>query len=277
MEDPIFDPWHLGDESWPTPSQRTSRWRSASGSTQGVPASRPAPSPIVPVTDDADEASTFVPERIGEEGSEPDASRLAESPDESFVDSSLGDLARVERPVEDKQTEAAPTEEQGSLPSAAEPTPSEETGSEGDRPNRTPVRPEELRVERGEPDDAAARSAAATFLRALLLPRIETITQRLAIARHHTTIDERLGQDAGVLRFRIEPWQGPFDDSDRGREAVLEVLLEGARAERVTGRLWLDPLSRSPSEQTSVPAEEATGTWVDRLLLGFVEKALRQG
>lgn len=42
-DDPIFDPWSLGDEGGATPSPRTSRWRGAGSEQGGVPAQRPIP------------------------------------------------------------------------------------------------------------------------------------------------------------------------------------------------------------------------------------------
>ena len=55
------------------------------------------------------------------------------------------------------------------------------------------------------------------------------------------------------------------------------AVFEEAPTPGVRGRLWLDPLSATPSEQTRVGAAKLTGAWVNRLLLDFVEKALRQG
>ncbi len=40
-EDPIFDPWALGEESRPTRSQRSSRWRSAASPARGLPLATP--------------------------------------------------------------------------------------------------------------------------------------------------------------------------------------------------------------------------------------------
>ena len=225
MDDPIFDPWCLADESWQTPPQRTSRWRSASGSTsQGVPASRPVPSPIVPIADDVDGKPTFAPGPIGERAGEPDRPPAREAVVEPTSDPGLAELP----PLDGQPTQ---------------------TGIDG----------------------------TAAFLRALLVPPIETLSRRLIMAGHRTTVDDRLGQRPAALRFRIEPWQGPFDETAGRRGAVLEVTLEDARAARVAGRLWLDPLSKSPTEQTSVKVENVTSTWIDRLLLDFVEKALKQG
>lgn len=47
MDDPIFDPWCLGEDARPTPPPRTSRWRGAAKA-EGVPAPRPVPAPRRP-------------------------------------------------------------------------------------------------------------------------------------------------------------------------------------------------------------------------------------
>jgi hypothetical protein len=43
----------------------------------------------------------------------------------------------------------------------------------------------------------------------------------------------------------------------------------------VASKLWLDPTSSGPTERRGVHVDEATGTWLDGLLLDFVRKALR--
>lgn len=121
----------------------------------------------------------------------------------------------------------------------------------------------------------AAPTDQAGFLRALVVPRLTTLTQRLEIAGHQTTLDDRLDQPTPSLRFRIQPWRGPFEDGRPEDGAVLELLLGGAPCTEIVGRLWLDPLSTTPSERTRVDAAKLTDAWVDRLLLDFVEKALR--
>jgi len=110
-----------------------------------------------------------------------------------------------------------------------------------------------------------------------MAPRLEVLVQRLETARHYTTIDDRLEQPTPSLRFRIRPWQGPFSGTHADKGAVLEVLVIETPVAEIVARLWLDPLSTTPSEQSCVDASKLTAGWVDRLLLDFVEKALRQG
>jgi hypothetical protein len=106
------------------------------------------------------------------------------------------------------------------------------------------------------------------------MPRLERLSQRLAVGRHDTTLDARLDQEPPSVRFRIEPRRGPFD-FDAAHGVVLEVVQEGGRDGIVAGKLWLDPTSSGPTERRGVHVDEATGTWLDGLLLDFVRKALR--
>ena len=127
-----------------------------------------------------------------------------------------------------------------------------------------------------QPIQALAPSGRASLLRGLLMPQLTSLIQRLEMARHETTVDDRLDQPTPSLRFRIRPWRGPFDERRSGDGAVLEILVDEGKAPTVTGRLWLDPLSATPTEQSHVAAANVTDPWVKRLLLDFVEKALRQ-
>jgi hypothetical protein len=127
------------------------------------------------------------------------------------------------------------------------------------------------------PVEAVRRTGYGDFLRTLIGPRLEVLAQRLETARHRTTIDDRLDRSPPALRFRIRPWQGPFATTLGEEGAVLEVLMTDTSAAEIVGRLWLDPLSTTPSEQSCVDASRLTAEWIDRLLLEFVEKALRQG
>jgi len=121
-----------------------------------------------------------------------------------------------------------------------------------------------------------AATGPAEFLRTLMMPRLEGLIQRLESARHDTTLDDRLDQPTPSLRFRVRPWQGPFDETRAEEGAVLEVLVDEGPPPEIIGRLWLNPLSTTPSEQSRVDSAKLTDAWVDRLLLEFVEKALRQ-
>jgi len=127
-----------------------------------------------------------------------------------------------------------------------------------------------------QPTQVPAPSGYASSLHRLLMPQLTSLIQRLEMAHHETTVDDRLDQPTPSLRFRIRPWRGPFDERRSGDGAVLEILVDEGQAPTVTGRLWLNPLSATPSEQSQVAAASVTDAWVHRLLLDFVEKALRQ-
>jgi hypothetical protein len=306
VDDPIFDPWCLGDDGWPTPSQRTSRWRGAARDQSGVPLQRPIPGKRPGDTAEADDfiegLGPDLPARQPEPPSEPD-------PTSAAAEEILGvdDLAPVDEVVEvDDPTPVDepidPNEPLGFRAPARPPRPRSEpegpslieltdrlqrgtrTGSGGDpvhededRPTPPPPAREPAR-----PQAAAPRGTRRTkpevgdtsLLRSLLLPRLDRLGQRLAAERHRTTVDERLGHDPPSVRFRIDPRPGPFDLDER-RGAVLEVVQEGGPDGVVAGKLWLDPMSSGPSERRGVPADEANGTWLDGLLLDFVRKALR--
>ena len=126
-----------------------------------------------------------------------------------------------------------------------------------------------------EPRNALSGHVGA--LNALLMPRLMRLVHRLEMARHQTRVDDRLDQPTPSLRLRMQPWQAPLAERHAGAEAVLEILLDPGPAPAITGRFWIDPPSAAPTHQTRVEATKLTGAWVDRLLLDFVEKALRQG
>jgi hypothetical protein len=113
-----------------------------------------------------------------------------------------------------------------------------------------------------------------TFLRDLLLPRLADLRQRLEMARHETTVDDRLDLAEPSVRFRVQPRPGAFED-DTSAGSVLEVRLDRHPSPAVVGGLWLDPLATGPGEQVRVEADRLNAAWVDALLLDFLEKTLK--
>jgi len=111
-------------------------------------------------------------------------------------------------------------------------------------------------------------------LRALIVPPLADIRQRLEMARHETTIDDRLDEAAPSIRFRVQPHSGPFDEATTVG-SVLEVRLEAKPGPRVVGRLWMDPAAAGPAEEFSVEVDRVSREWVDGLLLDFLVKTLR--
>jgi hypothetical protein len=119
--------------------------------------------------------------------------------------------------------------------------------------------------------------AAVRLLIERVLPRLMSITQRLDVAGHTTTLDDRLAHEGPSLRFRVRPRKGAFDDPRPDDGAVLEFLPVEGSGGNVEARLWLDPLSTVPGEVIQVRPEKLTTAWVDQLVLDFVGKALQQG
>ena len=275
MDDPIFDPWCLGDEAWPTPSQRTSRWRGAGKNLAG-PAGRPAPGAPPP----PDEEDPFVSGLLGPgEETTPDG---AEAPVEALDTPTPTESDPRGRGVTGDTNDEPPEAGHPSPPRRDEARDSltllqlSDMLGERDRP----IQPAPKRGPGPRPDGrrravSTDSSDAASQLRSLLVPRIVSLSGRLSAARHGTTVDDRLAQHPPSLRFRIEPWHGPFDPEGVRRGAVLEVVLEGGLGGSVAAHFWLDPLSATPTERRGVPAHEVTGAWLDTVLLDFVRKALR--
>lgn len=234
MDDPIFDPWCLDEAS----------------ASQQPPGSTPTPSrwrnaakgPPVP-------AQRPLPRPIERPVEEPDALAEAAEPAEPEAGEPTDETSEKRGGLDDLAALIADIE--AASPSA--PTP---------RSASTPARP------------ARRADDPASFLGALLKPRIDALALRLTTARHRTTIDDRLEQDPPGLRFRIQPWAGPFDATEEQTAAVLELVLEGGRHGTLAVRVWLDPLSAAPTEQRTMAADRLTEAWVDRLLLDFVEQTL---
>ena len=130
-----------------------------------------------------------------------------------------------------------------------------------------------------------AHSGHVGALRDLLMPRLKGLCHRLEMARHETAVDDRLNHPTPSLRLRMRPWQAPFDGRHAGAGSVLEILLDEGPAPAVTGRFWIDPDVGAPNRmdpdvgapthQDRVELSRLTGAWLDRLLLDFVERALR--
>ncbi len=119
------------------------------------------------------------------------------------------------------------------------------------------------------------RSGHVEVLRDLLMPRLKDLCHRLEAARHETTVDDRLNHPTPSLRFRLRPWQAPFDGRRAAAGPVLEILLDGGPAPAVIGRFWVDPDVGAPTHQNRVELSRLTDAWLDRLLLDFVERALQ--
>ena len=118
-------------------------------------------------------------------------------------------------------------------------------------------------------------STAGNELGALVMPQIEDLIRRLEMARHRTTVDDRLDRSPPSIRIKVDPWRAPFDEGPPVSGSVLEILAEDDGAPIVLGRIWLDALSETPTEQSHIEVGKLTPTWIEGLLFDFVAKALR--
>ncbi len=131
-------------------------------------------------------------------------------------------------------------------------------------PSRAQVRP-----------DPAVSVIAVVYFWPLLLDEVRELAHRLELARHSVVIDDRSLRAPACVRFRITPWRGPFDAERIG--SVIEFSVDDESLSEVITRLWLDPMQTEPSDVRAVPLIGISVESVRRLLMEFVEKALRYG
>ena len=121
----------------------------------------------------------------------------------------------------------------------------------------------------GEP---ARTSPLAMELRERVVPRLEEMAIRLRASGHRTLLDDRLKGAPAVLRFRLAPRRGPFDDPPKVAGSVLEIAV--IEESVVSVRHWLDPLADQPSEEYRMMAATIGAGWADGVLLEFAESVL---
>lgn len=251
MDDPIFDPWPI-EEASPGADAESSRPETATPTGTPTP---PTPTPPTP----------------GPPTPGPPPSRWRSTTTRDVP-------ARRPAPAAEPREESAEVD--------TNPRTSPKTGRQRQglplRPPSPPVR------EPGAP--AAARppasSALVEHLRDIALPRLEALATRLEVARHRTLLDDRLDRAEQVLRFRLMPWQAPFDVAGVVPGSVLELAVEGVSSKRAGGsggggkgarvaaRFWLDPLATTPAEETLIDARRLTDAWLEAVLLDFVGRVL---
>jgi hypothetical protein len=130
-----------------------------------------------------------------------------------------------------------------------------------------------------EPGPRPNREAGSTIRRGMLLselitPRLRAFATKLESARHHTVIDERVGQDPPTVRLRIRRWTGPFDPVDESGSVIEFVEFDGA--EHIVARLWLDPLRPKASHECDFAPADLDAIRIDGLLFDFLAKVLKR-
>lgn len=111
-------------------------------------------------------------------------------------------------------------------------------------------------------------------LRSLAAPLLEVVSRRLRLARHDASVDDLLEAPERLIRFRLDPWPGPFQEPGSARAAMLEIAVGGEDVEVVTAWYWLDGLAEAPQTMPSVSTTRLTASWVERTILDFVGKVL---
>ena len=182
------------------------------------------------------------------------------------------------RPVPGRRSPSPPAETPEPVEEPSPPTPEVEPpeaaeAAESIRPTPAVYRPQPP----VSPSSVSHPPAApAEPLRDTVLSRLEWLSSVLATAGHETVLDDRLASATPALRFRFAPRPGPFEDSAPVPGAVLEVTSDPDIPLHTVARLWLDPLSATPSEELRVADAKLNEAWVDALLLDFVGKALAE-
>jgi len=125
-------------------------------------------------------------------------------------------------------------------------------------PSHTPQR---------EPDPAGAQSP----LQRLVLPLLFTLAQRLELARHETVIDDRTAQATPAIRFRLNPWAGPFDTDSEPMLPALEFVADGDGG--IIVRRWDNPAGRAPDYEEHVQPEGLEPR-LSEIILEYVSDAL---
>lgn len=130
-----------------------------------------------------------------------------------------------------------------------------------------------LHLDRAVPNPRDRSVAGGDVWERTVWPHIEKLTTRLAFAGHLTMIADRTSEMLPTVRLRVRPWSAPFDDPSPARDSVLELQVD--HDDMLVARLWLDTLGREPSEELRCVDSSAASEWMERLLLHFVERALR--
>jgi hypothetical protein len=114
---------------------------------------------------------------------------------------------------------------------------------------------------------------AVELLRTAGTAGLQAVSQRLRLARHETSLEDLLDAPPHLLRFELKPWSGPWASSGSRAPAMLEIGL-GPSDEVVAAWYWLDRPSEAPDETATVATVGLTSSWIERIILDFVGKAL---
>lgn len=113
-------------------------------------------------------------------------------------------------------------------------------------------------------------------LQSVARPRLEEVQARLQIAGHGAVLADLTDREPPSLRLRFTPRRGAFDVGAAVEGAVLELTTD-REAGHAVARFWLDPLAEECTEEVTAPSAGMDTSWVERVVLDFVGRALRAG
>lgn len=107
----------------------------------------------------------------------------------------------------------------------------------------------------------------------MVVPRLESIAERLRAARHEALVDDSLAADPPAVRFEFRPWIGPWHPRDP-TTGVLEVeLSRDPESEEIV--VVRQTIGETYTEVAYMPVRHLTGSMIDARALGFLGDVLR--
>lgn len=113
-------------------------------------------------------------------------------------------------------------------------------------------------------------------LRSVVRPRLEALRARLDLAGHDVVLDDRTHHEIPSVRFRFSPRHGPFDEPEDLPSSVLEVLWD-VNSGQIAARIWKNAVDEDWSDEVLASCARVDDAWIDRVIVGFVERTLDTG
>ena len=108
----------------------------------------------------------------------------------------------------------------------------------------------------------------------MAVPRLQDVTQRLQMARHEASVEDRLDGSPPSLRLTLRPWRGPWTEELHPPQGLLEVTLDAGPDGPVTLRTWLDDEADRPTEEAEVSPSKLSAGWLGSHVVHFIERLL---